>query len=182
MFYPTPILISIITNRHLKKTVAYLFENSRNEIFRFLISVYRGKQPEISPEKSKDISVLLAFGLISKKRYPVTKNKSSLNFISAVNFELTYKCNLACAHCLQLAMPKTEKDQLPEEKIFETVKIAKILGLLKLGGVNFTGGEILDRREDLFDILKAVKRIGVKFRLNTNSWWARKKDFTISGK
>jgi hypothetical protein len=34
----------------------------------------------------------------------------------------------------------------------------------------------------LFDILEAVHRLKIPFRLNTNSWWAGRKDLTIAGR
>jgi len=181
-YYPTPVLTSLVTNRHLKRTVTYIFEKNIKEILLFLLAVFREKGYDISDAVAKEMPVLKAFGLISEHRYPVTKNKSSLNFVEAVNFELTYQCNFRCPHCLQNGLDKDDTaGMLSGEQVYETIKIAKVLGLLK-AGVNFTGGEILGRRDDLFDILEAVHRLKIPFRLNTNSWWAGRKDLTIAGK
>jgi MoaA/NifB/PqqE/SkfB family radical SAM enzyme len=48
-------------------------------------------------------------------------------------------------------------------------------------GINFTGGEVLGNRDDLFEILTYTQSLGVPYRLNTNSWWSRKDSIKICG-
>jgi MoaA/NifB/PqqE/SkfB family radical SAM enzyme len=46
-------------------------------------------------------------------------------------------------------------------------------------GINFSGGEVLGNRDDIFEILKFTQSLGITYRLNTNSWWANEEDFSI---
>jgi MoaA/NifB/PqqE/SkfB family radical SAM enzyme len=182
MYYPTPILKSLVATRHLERTVSYLFFSGRHEILTFLWEVFREKGYDLTGQIEKEIPLLKTFGLISDHQYSETRYKSSLNFIEAINFELTYQCNYRCVHCLQNGLEKNDTEgMLSGKQILENVKIAKVLGLIK-AGVNITGGEVLGQRDDLFDILEGIREMGISFRLNTNSWWARKTDMTIAGK
>lgn len=111
----------------------------------------------------------------------IRKFKSSLLFVNVVNFELTYKCSQNCAHCIQ----KNFRKQAISELTTEEVKIA-ILDSYKSGlcslGVNFTGGEVLENRIDIFEILEYTRSLGIRYRINTNSWWANKKNFSVGNR
>ena len=108
------------------------------------------------------------------KRVP----KSSLHFVNVVNFELTYRCSYNCVHCLQKNIKKEPIIELSTEEVKTAVLDAYTLGMCSFG-VNFTGGEILGNRNDIFEILEYTKSLGILCRLNTNSWWANETDFTI---
>ena len=68
-------------------------------------------------------------------------------FVTAVNLELTYGCNLACTHCLQGAMRPKGSDVrwLKLDLIRTLLHDAEWLGLLGLG-LNLTGGKCVPRR------------------------------------
>ena len=104
--------------------------------------------------------------------------KSSLLFVSSVNFELTYKCSFNCVHCLQKNIKKQPIVELSTEEVKTAILHSHISGLCSLG-VNFTGGEILGNRDDIFEILEFTRSLDIQYRLNTNLWWANEKDFTI---
>lgn len=95
-----------------------------------------------------------------KDSYLIThENPEELGPIS-VGFQVTRRCNANCVHCAASDMIP----DLPTEKVFE------ILEKLKAGGcvrVCVTGGEPLVRN-DLMDILKKIKELGMNATLSTN--------------
>lgn len=104
--------------------------------------------------------------------------KSSLLFVNVVNFELTYKCSQDCVHCIQKNIRKEAVKELSTEEVKTAILDSYKSGLCSLG-VNFTGGEVLGNRIDIFEILDYTRSLGIKYRLNTNSWWANKKNFNV---
>ncbi len=111
-------------------------------------------------------------------------HQASLFFVKALNFELTYDCNMNCPHCLQSSVKEEdEEDQEPlsTEKLKETITQGWFSGLTDVG-INFTGGELLLSREDVFELIEHCSKLGISSRLNTNSWWGNKKIFRIGKK
>ena len=104
--------------------------------------------------------------------------KSSLLFVNSVNFELTYKCSFNCIHCLQKNIRKQSVTELSTDEIKTAILHSHRCGLCSLG-INFTGGEVLGNRDDIFEILEFTQSLGIRYRLNTNSWWANKKNLSI---
>ena len=93
-------------------------------------------------------------------------------FVTAVNIELTYGCNLACTHCLQGAMwPKASDVRwLNLEWLHTLLAEADWLGLLSLG-LNLTGGEVFAAQSPLLGVLADAQQRGIRTRVNTNAWW-----------
>jgi MoaA/NifB/PqqE/SkfB family radical SAM enzyme len=104
--------------------------------------------------------------------------KSSLLFVNSVNFELTYKCAYNCIHCLQKNIKKQPIVELSTDEVKTAIFHSHISGLCSLG-INFTGGEVLGNRDDIFEILEYTHSLGIQYRLNTNSWWANKTNLSI---
>jgi MoaA/NifB/PqqE/SkfB family radical SAM enzyme len=107
-----------------------------------------------------------------------SKTKSSLLFVNVINFELTYKCSFNCVHCLQKNIKKQDIVELSTEEVKTAILHSHISGLCSLG-INFTGGEILGNRDDIFEILDFTRSLGIRYRLNTNSWWANENNLRI---
>ena len=82
---------------------------------------------------------------------------------------------------MQKKIKKQNHSELTTEEIKTAILHSKLSGFCKLG-VNFTGGEVLGNREDVFEILKYTQSLGIKYRLNINSWWGNQENFTIGGK
>jgi hypothetical protein len=100
-------------------------------------------------------------------------------FVRAINFELTYGCNLACTHCLQDALrPKGTFNWISTDAVIRTLQDAKWLGLTTLG-VNFTGGETFTPGSPILELLAAVRDIGTPVRANTNAWWGNRINIKI---
>lgn len=110
------------------------------------------------------------------------QKKPSLYFVEAVNFELTYQCNLSCSHCLQQEI--RQQGSLPW--INTDSAISALVGAHDLGftrsGVNFTGGEPFLGESNLPELLEAARHLGVNIRVNTNGWWGGKEEVAIGSK
>lgn len=79
-----------------------------------------------------------------------------------VDWEITYRCNLSCAHCYQTG-PSSDKE-LTTKEIYSVLDELADSGCLY---ITFTGGEIL-LREDFFDIAKYARKKEFAIRLFTN--------------
>ena len=103
-------------------------------------------------------------------------------FVTAVNLELTYGCNLACTHCLQGAMRPKGSDVrwLKLDLIRTLLHDAEWLGLLGLG-LNLTGGEVFAPQSPLLDVLAEAQQNGIQTRVNTNAWWGHGRQVQIGG-
>lgn len=83
-----------------------------------------------------------------------------------------------CLHCIQKNIKLQVKNELSTEELKTAILHSKECGLCSLG-INFTGGEVLGNRHDIFEILEYTQSLGIKYRLNTNSWWATRSNFII---
>lgn len=93
---------------------------------------------------------------------------SGNDFYSAplsVIFELTYKCNLACQHCLVDA-GSSKSDELSFDEIAE---ILIQLKEMKVFTINFGGGEPL-LRPDFFEIMKYASDLNLGVIFSTNGF------------
>ncbi|MDG2992137.1 hypothetical protein L3556_14535 [Candidatus Synechococcus calcipolaris G9] len=99
-------------------------------------------------------------------------------FVEAINFELTYGCNLACAHCLQDALRPQGFHWISQEAVIRALKDGQWLGLTTLG-VNFTGGEIFMPGSPVLGLLAVARDLGIPARANTNAWWGGRTQITI---
>ncbi len=92
-------------------------------------------------------------------------------FVKAINFELTYGCNLSCSHCLQDALHHNSKyDWVPAAAIIRTMQDAEWMGLVSYG-VNFTGGETFRIGSPILELIGAARDMDIPVRANTNAWW-----------
>ena len=116
----------------------------------------------------------LETGGIRKK----TATKSSLSYVNFVSFQLTYKCSFNCVHCLQKNIKKHSVEELSTEEVKTAISHLYHSDLNDFL-INFTGGEVLGNRDDIFEIIEFTHSLDIQIRLNTNSWWANKTDFTV---
>ncbi|HVU05514.1 MAG TPA: radical SAM protein [Polyangiaceae bacterium] len=106
---------------------------------------------------------------------PVTHHFSA---VVAVNFELTYGCNLACNHCLQSGLrPSRGARWLSGAVVSGALKDAEWLGMTS-SGVNFTGGEVFARGSPVLEVI-AMARGAPSVRCNTNAWWGGRRRFAV---
>ncbi|QFY90453.1 hypothetical protein D5125_13705 [Magnetovirga frankeli] len=96
---------------------------------------------------------------------------ATLQFVEAVNIELTYSCVLDCAHCLQSDLRHAGNHQWIDPSAVEHCLVdARNLGLVETG-VNLTGGEVIQPGSNLLEILNITATMGLPVRLNTSAWW-----------
>jgi hypothetical protein len=117
--------------------------------------------------------------LLNHTQPPDRHRRPSILFVQAVNFELTYHCNMSCSHCLQQGLRRTNNGKwistnVAKKAIFD----AHAAGLTKIG-VNFTGGEIFLPESNLPELLEAVKSLNLNVRVNTNGWWGNRKNIRV---
>ena len=177
-YYPTFLLKNLNQKNLLDDRLACIFpeESSFNSLF--LKTIWsKGK---FSPDESnlKYIPKLLDYGLTTDTVWRQNQETGSLLFVKAINFELTYKCQYLCPHCWQSDKRTKIEQELSTDKIKDTIFRAFIGGLCK-DGINFTGGEVIGNRDDLFEILEYTNSLKIPFRINSNSWWATKRDLNI---
>jgi len=99
--------------------------------------------------------------------------------IEAINLELTYECNSNCPHCLLHSVRKAyQGKELSYEKIKHIIADAYFAGLLQ-NGINFTGGEALLAKVDIFDLIRYASSYGIPTRLFTNTFWGSKILFKV---
>ena len=92
----------------------------------------------------------------------IVKKTLDRNIPFKVDWEITYRCNLKCAHCYQTGPSKEE--ELGTDKI---CSILDELAAMNCLYITFSGGEIF-LRKDFFDIANYAKSQGFALRLFTN--------------
>ncbi|MFX1554795.1 MAG: radical SAM protein [Promethearchaeota archaeon] len=80
----------------------------------------------------------------------------------SILWDITYRCNMKCSHCLI-----DEKSGTDEMKLEDIKKILFELKKFHVFIINFSGGEPLVRT-DFLDILKATSELNFGIRLSTN--------------
>ena len=114
--------------------------------------------------------------MTSKDRH----RRPSLLFLEAINFELTYQCDMACSHCLQQGLRDTKSFNgwIFTDVVLRSIKEAYVSGLLKTG-LNFSGGEIFTPDSNLPEILGAIRPLNLDVRVNTNGRWGNQRNIQI---
>jgi hypothetical protein len=117
--------------------------------------------------------------LVTTRARALPGSRSPFAFVSAINFELTYGCNLACQHCLQEGVrPTGEASWLDVGLVAQALEDAVWLGFTTTG-VNFTGGEVYLPGSPVLDLITRAARLGARVRCNTNGWWGKRRDFVV---
>lgn len=117
--------------------------------------------------------------LISQTANSITKKRPSLLFVKAVNFEITYQCNMSCPHCIQHGLRQQGNVAwIDTEKAIQALQDSKSLGFTS-SGVNFTGGEPFLPDSNLFELVTAARSLDLSVRVNTNGWWGGKQNIRV---
>jgi mycofactocin biosynthetic radical S-adenosylmethionine protein MftC len=102
---------------------------------------------------------------ITNANHQLGSNRDFYSAPLSVIFELTYKCNLACQHCLVDA-GSPDSDELSFDEI---AKILVQLKEMKVFTINFGGGEPL-LRPDFFEIMKYASDLNLGVFFSTNGY------------
>lgn len=99
-------------------------------------------------------------------------------FLSNVGLMLTYKCTIACPHCIVKAGPNRKE----EMRLEDALKWIDELKLFKNGyvvGVSLTGGEPFYNIEKLATIADYAIEKGFVVSVVTNAYWASSRDSAL---
>ena len=177
-YFPTHILKILKKGNLLESKLIFFFQEESKCISSFLGKVWSQRKSHFDEDDSKYAPWLLDYGLISDVNRSLEEGFGSLLYVRAINFELTYKCQYSCPHCWQPAIRLEYSQELTTFEVKDAIFRAFIGGLCT-DGINFTGGEVIGNRDDLFGILEYTNSLNIPYRINTNSWWATKKDLNI---
>ena len=118
-------------------------------------------------------------GLLQRCEAKTSDAKFPFIFVTAVNIELTYSCNLACSHCLQAPIrPAGHSHWLDAAIVKQALLDAKCLGLTRIG-CNLTGGETFMPHSPILELIAHANNIGTPARANTNAWWGNHQNIKI---
>ncbi len=190
----TNLSCNLIKSDLLKNRLS-LAKLSAEKLNKFIYELfYRGlfKYSEVNPDKN--IDKLIEFGFVKLIDIDELNYDNAVNLclnlyqhfpighIEAINFELTYECNSNCPHCLLKTARKNFKSkELSYDNIKSIIADAHFAGLLQ-NGINFTGGEALLSKIDLFELICYASSYGIPTRLFTNSFWGNKLFFKAANK
>ena len=142
----------------------------------------RGSLPLPSGVSSRELQTLTRWGLVASEAGAHCTQTLPLPFVTAVNLELTYDCNLRCCHCLQQNLrERLAGTWLPTAVATRAITEAWFAGILT-AGLNFTGGEIFAAESNLPELLRSAEDLGLPFRVNTNGWWGDKTDIRVGSR
>ena len=129
-YYPTYILKMLFRNGKLGSRLKYLFGNNAGKVKDFLKKIYNYE--DIIDPDIIDFAIpkLLDYGLISETPIKTKYVKTSLRAVDVINFELTYRCDSNCKHCLQTNIRKSSQDELSTEEVKEIIEQAWVAGLV----------------------------------------------------
>jgi len=167
--YPTATLRHLAQRKRLTHTLAVvkLSTDFHQALLRKLLSATHGlSTSEIAP----DLVTTLLTHYLAQTESAGQRIALPFAFVQAINFELTYGCNLACSHCLQDGLRPNTNQWLSTNAVIQALKDAQWLALTTLG-VNFTGGEIFTSGSPILELLSAAQEIGILARANTNATW-----------
>lgn len=137
-----------------------------------------GEVADVYWEDANFFKKAMRFASEGKKVDPITEYKSCpfscgicenhKTHPALLNIVVTNRCDFACWYCFFYAERSGYVFEPSIEQIKNMVRIAKNLKPIGCNGVQLTGGEPA-LREDLIEIIKAVKNEGIKHvQLNTN--------------
>ena len=90
------------------------------------------------------------------------------NTFSNIVVDLTHKCQMTCANCY---IPNREIPDLDEKKLYEFLKKLPFRTYIRLIGAEPT------MREDIFEIISTVKKLGHRPSLTTNGLKLAQRDY-----
>ncbi len=106
-------------------------------------------------------------------------NPPELPFLSNIGFMLTYKCTIACPHCVVEAGPH-RKEEMRLEHSLAWIKQASAYRDGHIKGLALTGGEPFYNLESLSQISAHGSALGFIVSVVTNAFWASTEDTALN--
>lgn len=177
--YPTPVLWHL-RQRHLLDAYLLAHASAPAQVGAMLDRLLAAPDGSAATDfGAEELAFLQELQLISAVPPPPRSARLPFVFVQAVNFELTYSCNLACSHCLQDGLRPSGPALWPSFATLERVlEEARLLGLTR-AGMNVTGGEIFLAGSPVLELLATAAACGIPSRANTNAWWGDRGPITI---
>jgi len=100
-------------------------------------------------------------------------------FLVNIGFMLTYKCTIACPHCVVEAGPH-RKEEMRLEHSLAWIEQASNYRDGHIKGIALTGGEPFYNLENLAQISAYCKSLGLIVSVVTNAFWASTRDEALS--
>ncbi|MFC2037533.1 radical SAM protein [Chloroflexota bacterium] len=106
-------------------------------------------------------------------------NPPELPFLSTIGLMLTYRCTVACPHCIVEAGPhRTEEMQM--EQSLAWIEQASSYRDGRVKGLALTGGEPFYNRQALAEISAYGRALGLIVSVVTNAFWATTREAALS--
>jgi MoaA/NifB/PqqE/SkfB family radical SAM enzyme len=106
-------------------------------------------------------------------------NLSELPYLSNIGLMLTYKCTIACPHCIVEAGPH-KKEEMRREHALAWIEQANTYRKGHIKGIALTGGEPFCNLENLAQVSTYAKSFGFIISAVTNAFWASTQDGALS--
>lgn len=100
---------------------------------------------------------------------------TDIPFLSNIGLMLTYKCSVACPHCIVEAGPH-RKEMMSLENAFKWSSEASEYGDRHIKGLALTGGEPFFDMDNLKSISGHGRKLGFVLSVVTNAFWASTKE------
>jgi len=106
-------------------------------------------------------------------------NPPELPFLSNIGFMLTYKCTIACPHCIVEAGPH-RKEEMRLDQALAWIEQASSYREGHIKGLALTGGEPFYNLPDLTRLSEYGEALGFTVSVVTNAFWASTRDAALS--
>lgn len=108
----------------------------------------------------------------------VDENSTDIPFLKNIGFMMTYRCSIACPHCIVEAGPhRTEEMRL--EDCCDWLEQARAYRDGHIEGLAITGGEPFYALANLRGVVRAGTQLGFTVSAVTNAFWAHSKENAI---
>lgn len=151
-FYPTATLRHLALRKRLRAASSLLHVEELCGFLQKLSVAKNGLPTEGIPSDWSDL--MEGYGLAVRSSCCQPRPGLPFAFVRAINFELTYGCNLSCSHCLQggLRQPGVFK-WLDVKAAKLAIRDAALLGFTQ-DAINLTGGEIFMPGSPVIELLE----------------------------
>ncbi len=145
-----------------------------SDIINYIANLINSNQIEANNIVKNTFQKLISYNAIFFTNEPkplktstlIKNNKvNKLDYYSAplsVLWDITYRCNMKCKHCLN-----GDPTSFNELNLSEIMVVLNELKRMKVFSINFSGGEPLIR-DDIFEILQAASKQNFGLRLSSN--------------
>ena len=105
-------------------------------------------------------------------------DSSEVPFLSNIGFMLTYKCTIACSHCIVKAGPKRKEEARLDDAMDWIEQAGRYRGGL-IKALALTGGEPFYNLENLARIADYARQRGFIVSVVTNTFWATTREAAL---